>query len=219
VHRTHRSLTLAAVAATAMLATAAHAADSFTDAWDQSQGSTVLSTSPLHPAGLAAGMFGGDAGPLSPFSAERFNTLFADLQPAGTVSGITWQTADPITLTGFHLRSIKDGTSDGRSFSSFSLFALLDGAFQTLSLIDANLLYTEAGVLDITMQFAPVTAQVFRAEFTQRSNLFGQSGVRVEELDAITAAVPEPGTWALMLAGGALLLARQRRQRGEPAPR
>ena len=51
------TLAAAGVALWLGLAPAARAAGSATGAWDQSQGSTVLSTSALHPGGSAHGMF------------------------------------------------------------------------------------------------------------------------------------------------------------------
>ncbi|RZJ04906.1 MAG: PEP-CTERM sorting domain-containing protein, partial [Rubrivivax sp.] len=71
-------------------------------------------------------------------------------------------------------------------------------------------LYDSEQGLHAVGSFAAVTAQHFRAEFTQATSFFGASGPRVVELDAVTAAVPEPGTWALLL-GGLAVLARRRR--------
>jgi len=201
--------------ATALLAAAfAAGAQTSTDAWDVAQGSVVTSVSTASPAGSPAGMFGADAGAAAPFPVERLNTVFGDLLPVGTVHSIEWHTAAPISLTGYHLLAHADGVDldvdNGRSFSQFKLYAEVGGNFQLISSVDTAALYS-AGGLDVQGSFAAVGAQNFRAEFTQASGLFGKSGPRVAELDAITAAVPEPAGWALMLAGGAALLARRRR--------
>ena len=66
-------------------------------------------------------------------------------------------------------------------------------------------------VYDVNMQ--PIATP---ADF--RLGLIGQDS-GFDYFNAAPLPVPEPGTWALMLAGGALLLARQRRRRGEPASR
>ena len=141
---------------------------------------------------------------------ERLNTGFGDLLPMGTVHSIEWHTSAPILLTGYHLLAHPDAGFDGRSFSQFKLYAEAGGSFQLISSVDPAALY-HAGILDVQDQFAAVGAQNFRAEFTQATALFPKSGPRVVELDAITAAVPEPAGWALMLAGGAALLGWRRR--------
>jgi len=204
-----------ALLAASLLTTAfAAGAQTSTDAWDVAQGNAVTSISTAHPAGLPAGMFGADAGAFASFPVERLNTLFGDLLPVGTVHSIEWHTAAPISLTGYHLLANADSVDldvdNGRSFSQFKLYAEVDGNFQLISSVNTAVLYN-AGLLDVQGHFAAVGAQNFRAEFTQLSGLFAKSGPRVVELDAITAAVPEPASWALMLAGGAALLARRRR--------
>ncbi|WP_457322188.1 PEP-CTERM sorting domain-containing protein [Roseateles sp. P5_E11] len=210
--RSLRSLARGTLIASLLAAglTQAASAASATDAWDVSQGSAVTQfiANPALP-GNGPGMFGGDAGENSPFSGERFNTIFPDLLPTGTVHVIEWATPAPITLLGWQLEAAADGGNGARSFAHFTLSAEIGGAWVAVSSVDTLALYVDQH-LQLGDSFAPVTASHFRAEFTQATSFFGASGPRVVELDAITAAVPEPGTWALML-GGLAALARRRR--------
>lgn len=209
-----RTLSMYLASAGLLTATSTTLAGSADDAWDVSQGTVITQFTP-NPGlpGNGPGMFGGDAGEGSPFAVERFNTVFPDLLPAGTVHSIEWSTASPITLTGYHLQAARDG-SNGRSFSLFRLLADTGSGFVLISSVDTTALYTggpAALELDLTQTLPAVTAQSFRAEFTQATGLFGQSGPRVVELDAITA-VPEPASWALMLGGCVGLAAWLRRR-------
>jgi len=190
--------------------TQAAQAESSTDAWDVSQGSTVTQfiANPGLP-GNGPGMFGGDAGENSPFPGERFNTIFPDLLPAGTVHVIEWTTPASITLLGWQLQAAADEGNGARSFAHFTLSVEIGGAWVAVSSVDTLALYVDQH-LQLSDSFAPVTASHFRAEFTQATSFFGASGPRVVELDAITAAVPEPATLALMVGGLAALAWRRR---------
>jgi hypothetical protein len=184
-----------------------------TDAWDITQGAVVTSTSGIHPAGSAAGMFGNDAGPNSPFPVERLNTLFRDLAPEGTVHAIEWRSVTPITLAGYHLLSYED-VNEGRSFSQFRLFAKVNGVFDLISDVatkGAADLYVNH-TLDMTVAVNKVIAQEFRAEFVQFKEFFGQSGSRVVELDAINVVPLPASAWMGLSLLGGLGVARRRRK-------
>ena len=176
-----------------------------------SQGSVVtqFTANPALP-GNGPGMFGGDAGENSPFAVERFNTIFPDLLPAGTVHGIEWATPSAISLTGWQLEANGDGNG-GRQFSHLTLLIDVAGSWVTVSSVDTLAYDPVTHVIVLSDSFTAVSASRFRVEFTQASGLFGQSGPRIAEFDAVTTAVPEPSPAALLLGGlGALLAWRKR---------
>ncbi|RZJ13524.1 MAG: hypothetical protein EOP39_00950, partial [Rubrivivax sp.] len=139
--RIRRFTSLAAGLLAATLCGAATAAGSATDGWDVSQGSVVTAfvANPGLP-GNGPGLLGGDAGESSPFAVERFNTIFPDLLPVGTVHAIEWATPAPIALTGWQLEAFADGNG-GRGFSHFTLLADVAGAWVPLASVATLALY------------------------------------------------------------------------------
>lgn len=105
---------------------------------------------------------------------------------------------------------IADGGN--RGVSAFALFADVDanGSYETTLVSGVNPL--DNGSIN-TYPFLPTAATRFRAEFSPNAvpNFLGP---RVDELDAITAPIPEPASLAVLSLGSLGLLARRRRARG-----
>ena len=176
---------------------------SFTDAWDVSQGATILSNSPVHGGFDIRDMFGGNFGTTP---GDIGNTIFADGYPAQTVHTVAWQTQSPVTLSGCNLFANHDGTGNGsiRSLSEFVLqYKDSSNTWQTLIDFSPPFPYMDNGygVLARSLAFigGPVTAQNFMAFFTQYDISYAP---RIVELDAVAAiATPLPGTLVLLSSG------------------
>ena len=93
---------------------------SFTDAWDVSQGAIILSNSPVYGGFDIHDMFGGTlSGGIEPG-----NTIFADGYPVATVHSVAWQTPTPVTLSGCNLFAGHDVYNIVGQIRSFSRFIL-----------------------------------------------------------------------------------------------
>jgi sugar lactone lactonase YvrE len=158
------------------------------DLWDISQGSVVTGTSGINGGSDARDMFGGEFS-----TVETGNTVFADRQPAGFVHYIQWQTAAPVTVNSFNLFAAGDGSAllNEREFSQFVLKAKSSPAttnydLTLYTLVVTNHPYTFADPNHqalVSTSIVPVTAQYFRAEFTQYNAGRGFDGPRIVELD------------------------------------
>jgi hypothetical protein len=124
-------------------------------------------------------------------TAEPTDTLFADGNNEPFTHYVEFSTASPVTVSEIRLFAGGDGPffSYQREFNSFTLKAKGSGS-STYNLTLATLTPTHpytfvdadtALVLDAT--FSPVTAQHFRAEFTQYDSGTDFEGPRVVELD------------------------------------
>jgi hypothetical protein len=204
-----RSFIAAAAFGTLFLA-APLSAQVSTDLWDVSQGATVNSSS----GGTVLNMFGGTEINFGNGSLEPGTAFLEDAgRSAGFVHFVEFESAAPIRLTGYHLLAGDDNASNpgDRGFTEFRLYAFNAGSFQLIdSFTPASNPYPGNSV-DVTSAFAAVEAQLFRAEFVQFANDNGP-GPRIIELDAIATPVPEPGTLAMILAGGTMFLLVRRRK-------
>ena len=169
------------------------------DLWDISQGTVVTATSGLDPGSDGRDMFGGDfSGPPS----EPGRTIFADGRPPGFVHYIQWQTPAPVAVGAFALFANGDGPTTSfpaqREFAQFVLKAksspLATNYDLTLyTLVVTNHPYTLVDVADqalLVTNIVPVTAQYFRAEFTQYDAGNGYDGPRILELDGYASLMP-----------------------------
>ncbi len=144
------------------------------DLWDISQGSVVTGTSGLNPECDDRDMFGGD---FTTVPSEVGRTVFADGQPPGFVHYTEWQTLGPVTVSSFNLFAAGDGPqfNNEREFSQFVLKAKSSALATNYDLILYTLVVTNHPYtfLDpvsfalVSTNITPVTAQYFRAEFTQ----------------------------------------------------
>ena len=169
------------------------------DLWDISQGSVVTGTSGLAPGSDSRDMFGGV---FSTPPSEPGRTIFADGHPAGFVHYIEWQTPGPVTVNGFNLFASGDGPlgqfPTQREFAQFVLKAksspLATNFDLTLyTLVVTNHPYTFVDPVNAALVVAnitPVTAQYFRAEFTQYNAGNGYDGPRIIELDGFGSRPP-----------------------------
>ena len=179
-----------------------------TDLWDLAQGITITGNSDTLTGSPIRNMFGDTGGTLG--IEEVANTLFQDGQDRGFVHFVEWQTATAVVIEQINIWASHDLPfpldANDRGFSEVRIFA--DGVM-ILDLSTTNPYdygTRQFGLLFEEFLSAPVTASSFRAEFVQFGQFGGQtdqtfsSGPRVWELDAIgtVAAVPEPGTLALL---------------------
>ncbi len=159
------------------------------DLWDISQGSVVTGTSGAHvPYADIRDMFGGDFGEV-----DTGSTVFEDGEPAGFVHYVEWQTPVPVTVSSFNLFAAGDGPefNNQREFSQFVLKAKSSPAATNFDLILYTLVVTNhpytfvdpVNAALVVANITPVTAQNFRAEFTQYTAGRGFDGPRVIELD------------------------------------
>ncbi len=160
------------------------------DTWDVDQGASIISSSGVG-SGALENMFGGNA-PQYP-SAEFGRAFFQDNQGSGFTHFVEWQSAAPITLTGYRLQAIDEPGvvccfPGGRGFTAFRLFAFDagTGSFQLVdTYVPASNPYPDNRVDTTRTLSVPVVAQIFRAEFDQY--LGGSfAGPRILELDAIS---------------------------------
>ena len=188
------------------------------DLW---QNATITNKSSQHSAGPLAGMFDGNEGG---YGYENGNALFGDSGAQdGLVHWVEWSTGAATTLLSLSLiayHDFDDRNITHRGFSNFNLY-YNDGS----SWVQAfNWTYADPNgdrhygggpsyyfdpddhdmnrsYLELTANFAsPVTAQLFRAEFTPKGN---NGGPRIVELDGydIIQSVPIPATMLLFGSG------------------
>jgi len=166
------------------------------DLWDVSQGSVVTGTSGAHvPYSDIRDMFGGEFG-----GVDKGSTVFEDGEPAGFIHYVEWQTPVPVTVNAFNLFATGDGPAfdNQREFSQFVLKArsspLATNFDLTLyTLVVTNHPYTFVDPVNfalVSTNITPVTAQYFRAEFTQYTAGRGFDGPRVIELDGFGTRSP-----------------------------
>ena len=166
------------------------------DLWDISQGSVVTGTSGAHvPYSDIRDMFGGEFSPTEPGT-----TVFDDGRPAGFVHYVEWQTPGLVTVSNFNLFAVGDGAefNNEREFSQFVLKAMSSPLatnydLTLYTLVVTNHPYTFVDPVNFALvatNIAPVTAQYFRAEFTQYTAGRGFDGPRVIELDGFGTRTP-----------------------------
>jgi probable HAF family extracellular repeat protein len=217
--RKRRAVRAGAASLVLLLAWPAHAAVSVsawagggtsgTDAFDVSQGTIVVSST----ASIAGADMRSAIGFVNPatLTTEPDTAYFSDANAAGFVDSFVLKTIAPVTVAGFELRTYDDSYAGvgnaNRAFSAVTLSGSNDGTnFSVLATGNLGNSYTAAygqsGIL-IEASFSPVTAQFFRFEGVQATF----AGGRIVELDAIPAAlpVPEPATYAMLLAGLGML--------------
>jgi serine/threonine protein kinase len=168
--------------------------------WDVSQGSTVTRSSGIRePISDMRDMFGAKFS-----SVEPGNTVFADGRPAGFVHSIEWQTPAPVTMDSFALFASGDGPAQilpaQREFSRFVLKAKSSARAEDYDLTLYTLVITNhpydfqdadtSGLL--AARIKPVTAQFFRAEFTQYEAGRNYDGPRVIGLEGFGPSLPMP---------------------------
>ena len=168
---------------------------SYNDLWDISQGSAVTATSGLDAGIDGRDMFGGTFSP-----AEPGDTVFADGQPSGFVHYVEWQTAVPVNVNSFALFAAGDGpgANNEREFAQFVLKAKSSPLATNYDLTLYTLVVTNhpynfvdpANLALVATNITPVTAQYFRAEFTQYTSGTGSDGPRVIELDGFGTNAP-----------------------------
>src|ERR1044071_6742698 len=175
------------------------------DLWDISRGTLIVANTPMRPGSDPRDMFGGN---FTTIPTENGRTLFSDSQAAGFVHSIEWSTLTPVTIGSFSLFAAGDGPAfnNEREFAHFNLWAKSTPSSSTYDLLlysyDPTHPYTfiDASNFALLVQnITPVTAQFFKAEFTQFTGGRGFDGPRIMELDGF--AVPEPGTASLFIAG------------------
>lgn len=143
-----------------------------------------------------------------------FVTFFSNVGTGG-VASLDFDTA-AVTLDGIRLFAANDGAGFGfrRAMSGFRFYADTDNdnIFETLLLdqiINHDYNSGQAGDVDfanneLEMEFlftSAVTASHWKYEVIQGQTIGAFEGVRVQELDAIAATVPEPATLTLMMLG------------------
>jgi predicted Ser/Thr protein kinase len=171
------------------------------DLWDISRGTIVTGSSGIHaPYSDIRDMFGGAFSPIEPG-----NTVFDDGRPDGFVHYVEWQTPGPVTVGSFALFASGDpkGYNYQREFSRFVLKARssAQAADYDLTLYTLEVTshpYTFVDPLNCALlvtNITPVTAQYFRAEFTQHDAGRGYDGPRVIELDGFGANPPGLVAW------------------------
>ncbi|MCL4179684.1 MAG: hypothetical protein KJ072_18290 [Verrucomicrobia bacterium] len=157
------------------------------DLWDLSNGTAVTLASSVTAGFDTRDIFGGVYSGPAPGQC-----VFADGQAPGFVHFLEWRTAVPVEVGKMVLHASGDGIpfENQREFARFVLKAKLPGAsaFEQV-LIDYtpthpySFLEPTAGLV-LSNTIAPVTAQDFRAEFTQFDTGSGFDGPRIKELDA-----------------------------------
>ncbi|UVW29489.1 PEP-CTERM sorting domain-containing protein [Massilia sp. H6] len=181
--------------------------------------------------GASINDFSGGAHAASSFDGslvDPFGVTFFSTDVAGTTGFLNFSTAAAVTLSGIHLFAQSDGEFFGnrRSMSAFRFLADIDndGVYET-TLVDVgvdtnygnaqtfNDLAPAQDALEAAFRFGRnVTASRFRYEVEQGVTFGSFAGVRVQEIDAIAADVPEPGSFALLGLGLAVLGLRGRKR-------
>ncbi len=126
-----------------------------------------------------------------------------------TTSFIDFHTAEPVMIGGFNIYLSSDGVANAfRGFNSAALYTSTNAGLTFDTLLGQTSYDPAMGPVAFSGLFSPVTAQYFRFEaFTP------YGGGRVIEIDALPA-IPEPVTWAMMIAGfGAIGGAMRRRNK------
>jgi hypothetical protein len=188
-----RKIVIMALAFVAMAPRIRAQAPSTNDLWDVNLGAVITAHSALDPADGsphpydAANIFGARIGTYLEGATGR--CIFADLEPAGFVHFVEWQTASPVALRSFRLYATGDlSPVTGREFKTFRLFAKEPG--QSLKLLheaSPNLPFSFVDpkyYLLINANVQPTTAQEWRAEWVVDGSvpaLF--NGPRIIELD------------------------------------
>jgi hypothetical protein len=177
---------------------------STSDVWDVSQGAVVTGVSGWSrwsTQNTIPNVLGGSIVPVSPINlqpwpGEAGAAFFAEDLPSGTIHWLEWTTPSPVTVVGYNLFANSDNNPSYPGARGFSNFRLLVQNPTTLSydLVDSFATGSLDYDLVFSRNFAPVTGDHFRAEFTQTASADNGyvQGPRVRELDAI--AVPEPTT-------------------------
>ncbi len=190
---------------------------SSTDAWEYTNIQSI-STTGLFPTFSAYDIFGASESGIEPG-----HTVFKDSQPAGYVHQVQWTLYDTITLGSFNLYAMHDGAGnlmDDRGISYFKLEALVDSVWVTLyeqaiepqnvegsyPVYGGGEYYTYIFALEIYQTVSPVTAQTWRASFTQYGST-NPTGPRIVELDGFVYEPPEviPEPASLLLLGSAIM--------------
>lgn len=163
------------------------------DVWDVSQGTVVTRNTPLDAAlgepdsYDARDMFGGDFGKFAP---ERYTVIFSDDLTPGFVNFVEWKTRTPVTIRSFRLFAADD-VDKRRGFAKFRLLAKPPNSTQFSIVIHEfeptlPFTYLHDPFLLIESDTTTVTASEFRAEFVSRTELPGNQGPRIIELDGFT---------------------------------
>lgn len=162
-----------------------------TDLWEHTNFAIAPITSGIHPSSSATDMFGNNVA-----ASEPGNTVFQDNQPAGFVHSIIWETVTEVTLDDFKLVATHDGLPGvDRAISNLALYTCsdptCDSAPQLIYNSSVVLPYSPAGnTLARCVNVAPVTAQYFKAEFTQAvAGTPSNGGPRIVELDGFGSVV------------------------------
>jgi Ig-like domain-containing protein/FIMAH domain-containing protein len=155
----------------------------------------VTGTSGLQPGFDGRDMFGGQFGWVEPG-----HTIFADGRPPGFVHYIEWQTPTAVTVGSFALFAQGDSPvyNNEREFAQFVLKAKSDPGSTNYDLtlytyVVTNHPYSFVDPVNyalIATNINPVTAQYFRAEFTQYTAGRGYDGPRILELDGFAPITP-----------------------------
>jgi PEP-CTERM motif len=152
-------------------------------------------------------------GRATPNTAEPGSYVFSDFGGPGGTQEIGFNTLAPVTISGFDAYLYAPGGS--RAFSAIQLLASLDNiTFTNLGGVAFPSGYG-ADFVRVRSTFASQSYQYFRF---RAQDVQAFLGGRVVEIDAISGtatlgAVPEPGSWVMMIAGFALVGAAARARR------
>lgn len=182
----------------------AQIAPSTDDLWDVSNGTQVTGNSAVHAGFSINDMFGAQQS-----TTEARTTIFTDAHQAGYVHWVEWETPTANTVTAMVLSAAHDGppyNANQRGFSRFTLYAKNPDTNQfdlVLVQYDTENPYENStqppnGVANfnqtgneirLCVNFPPVTASEFRAEFVQfGDNVAAARGPRITELDGYTVS-------------------------------
>lgn len=207
----------AIVAALALGATTANAAtiDAFGSGWILSNG--------LDNSG--GGFGNGIANHFAGYDGDQYNNFFEFSVPTGTVTSATlsiWNAAnnttiDPDAVYNFFAASnfSFSGLVGGPSFGSVTLGVADTGTshYVNLSLNSAGLAYLNSVAGGIARFGGTTTSVVDPQSCTDCIAIFGYTGGNPVAQLALGGAVPEPASWAMLIAGFGLTGAALRRRR------